>query len=149
MKLSPLNLQDQLPRPTRRFPLLPILDVALILLFFGLFQSGFVVAPGLSLELPRTAGEPVDHAARFRILTVEEVEGSELLIFEGRVLNLAGLERLLPTLEKPTRDEVLLIRLDRRVSLETLVRISEVARDAGFERIHLAAESAPAAAAPF
>jgi biopolymer transport protein ExbD len=147
MITRPFNFETHLTRPHSRLDLVPFVDVGVILLFFGLLGSRFVLAPGvaINLRLPATAAATLDALPTSRVLTVMEVEGHEMLIFEGRILNLASFERLLKEQAADFSGDVLLVRLDRDVSTSLLARVCELAAHAGFNQVLLAAEPEPAA----
>lgn len=146
MITRPFNFEAHLRRPTARLEVVPFINVCLILLFFALLHSRFVVAPGVSLALPTTKAEPMDAVATSRVLTVKEVQGGEMLIFEGRILKLESFEKALAGFTAGAPGEVLLVRADRDVSVQLLVRVCELAERAGFQRVQIAAEPEKAAA---
>jgi biopolymer transport protein ExbD len=136
----PFNFESHVTPPPTGLDVISFVNVCALLLFFGLLGSRFVIAPGLKLELPTTAGQPPDALVAPRVLTVSEVDGREMLIFEGRILNLAAFERLLRDPAGTFGGEALLVRSDRDVSMALLVRVTEVATKAGFSDVLLAAE---------
>jgi biopolymer transport protein ExbD len=142
MITRPFNFESHLTPPRSGIDLLPLINVCVLLLFFALLGSRFVLAPGtaMKLQLPTTTGHPPDALATSRVLTVGEVEGREMLIFEGRILNLVSFERHLRERADIYRGEVLLVRMDRDVSMELLVRVTALAREGGFSDILVAAE---------
>lgn len=144
MITRPFNFEAHLTRPESRFDLVPFVNVGAILLFFGLLGSRFVLAPGMAINLPATSAMPQDALLTSRVLTVGEVEGRESLIFEGRILNLASFERLLTEQANEFSGDVLLVLMDRDVSMVLLVRVCELAKRAGFNQVLLAAEPEPA-----
>lgn len=150
MITRPFDFEVHLAKPESRLDLVPFLNVGVILLFFGVLGSRFVLAPGvaINLRLPATATTPPDALPTSRVLTVGEVEGREMLIFEGRILNLASFERLLREKAAEFSGDVLLVRMDRDVSTSLLARICELAKHAGFNQILLAAEPEAAASPP-
>ena len=61
---APLNLRQFLKAPPTGLDPVPVLDLLLIGLFFALFNSQFILPPGLTIELPQAgarelAGVPV------------------------------------------------------------------------------------------
>jgi biopolymer transport protein ExbD len=135
--LRPFNFRERMRPPAKGFDPVGLVDVCLIILFFLLLGSRFVMAPGITLRLPQTRGEGLAAATSFRVLTIGEAQGSEVLLFEGRLLTLDGFERVLAG---EGGSGSLLVRLDRGVSVETLVRVADIARQAGFDQVQIAAE---------
>lgn len=137
MITSPLDLKSHIRKPTRHFDVAPLFDVLLIGLFFGLFWSDIVIAPGLTINLPNARTHELSGSPASAVLTVRP---NEMFLFEGRILSP---ESLGPALREQvmTRGPVhLLIQFDRDVSVQTFLSISETAREAGVARIVLAAK---------
>ncbi len=147
MITRPFDFAAQIKHPRSGIDLVPFFDVCVILLFFGMFGSRFVLAPGVAVDLrpPATAGVPRDALPTSRVLTVSEIDGRAMLMFEGRILDVAKLERFLAERAGQYQGEVLLVRMDRDVSMVLFVRVLEVAKRAGFDQILLAAEPESAA----
>jgi biopolymer transport protein ExbD len=131
MITRPLDLASRLRPPPRNFDALFLVNGALLVLFFLLFGSRFVLAPGLGVnfKLPEMAGA-VDGAARTTV--VISVPSSNMVLVEDGLLNYAQLG---DWLKKRARDEkglALLVRANRGVPLEDVAAISAMATRAGF-----------------
>lgn len=138
MITRPLELQSRLKRPSLWVNPLPLFDVLAIVLFFSLLSSQFVLSPGLTINLPEGGTGPGLPASA--VLTVRT---SEMLFFEGRNLNMAALAPALRDhVEQrgPRGDSNLLIYIDRDVPVQTLLAVTEIAREQGIDRVQLAAE---------
>lgn len=154
---SPLDLRTRLPRPETGFDWIPLLDLILIGLLFGLVGHRIVFAPGLALELPVAA--QVDPALGLDLPSASppglpgEVADAVLTVYpnmiflEGRKIPLARLQNALEnsfqersTSVAPAPSRVLLVKLDRDAPVQQLLDICEIARAAGFARVQLAAE---------
>lgn len=146
MITRPFNFVAQVRQTRAGIDLVPFVDVCIILLFFGLFGSRFILAPGVAvdLQLPAASGAPPDAVPTSRVLTVGEVGGREVLMFEGRILDLEKFERFLKERAGRFEGEVLLLRMDRDVSMVFLTRVMETAKIGGFARALLAVEPEPA-----
>lgn len=137
MITRPLDLQSHLNAPASRINPVPLLDIIFIAIFFALSGSNFVLAPGLTINLPQGEGEMMPGLPTSADLTVVS---DKMLLFQERILNL---DTLKPALEKHVeqRGETnLLIYFDRKVSVQTLLSVSALAREAGVKRVHLASE---------
>jgi biopolymer transport protein ExbD len=147
MITRPFNFSAHVTPPPSGLDVVPFINVCALLLFFGLLGSRFVLATGsaMKLELPTTAGASTDALPTSRVLTASEVDGREMLIFEGKILNLDAFERMMKDRNRAHAGEILLVRADRDVSLRLLVRINEAAAHAGFSDVLLAAEPEQAA----
>lgn len=135
MITRPLELQSRLKAPSKRINSLAFFDVLLIAFFFSMLSSHFVLSPGLTINLP-TGGSGAGLPAS-AVLTVHT---DEMLLFDGRILNMTGLAGALREHVKGPGEANLLIRFDRHVSIQTLLGVAEVARTEGVARIQLAAE---------
>ena len=131
MITHPLDLASRLRPPPRSFDHLFLLNGGLIVLFFFLFGSRFVLAPGLGVgfKLPRMAGA-IDGARAATV--VISVPRSNMVLAEDGMLNYAQLRGWLQQRARKEPGLELLVRADRSVPLEDLGVIAEMARAAGF-----------------
>ena len=143
MKLQKLELEKEIPPPTK-MSFWPVLDVLAILVFTSVFGSKFVVAPGLTLSLPEMDTPVVEKASEYHVLTIGELDGKEMIIFQDSILDLESFKRRLDSAERrPPPGTVLLALLDSSVSMKTLAPLSEIATNAGYENIQIATEERP------
>lgn len=140
MKILSLNLEREIPEPVS-VGFWGFLDACLIGLFFALFGSKFIITPGLIVDLPRLESTRVVAVApEYDVLTVGEVEGEEMILFEGRILTLDKFESFLEKRGVIDSRATLLLRVDAYVSMQTLASLVEAASDAGYNRIQIATE---------
>jgi biopolymer transport protein ExbD len=118
----------------------PFIDACLIVIFFSLFGSSYVFAPGITLRLPQSRTAAADALPVYEVLTVGEIEGSERILFDGRIFNLETFEQSLLQAGPGRGDTTLLVRMGEDVSIGTLARVCDIARAAGFREIQIAAE---------
>ena len=143
-----LNLEKELPKPAR-LNLWPFLDLMAIGLFFTLFSSKFVMAPGLILDLPEVGNPQVAIAPIYEVITVTEVKGEEMIFFQDSALELESFGKMIESRARPPRNATLLVKADARVSMQTLSALSELAVKAGYARVQLATEETQAGPNPF
>jgi biopolymer transport protein ExbD len=131
MITHPLDLASKLRPPPRSFDSLFLVDGALIIVFFVLFGSRFVLAPGLgvSFRLPEMAGAV---AAAAPTAVVISLPRSDMVLVDDGMLDYAQLEGWLERRARSEKGLALLVRADRRVPLEDLGVIAEMAANAGF-----------------
>lgn len=131
MITHPLDLASRLRPPPRSFDMLFLLNGGLIVLFFFLFGSRFVLAPGLGVDfkLPRMAGAIEGATAATVVISVPR---SNMVLAEDGMLNYAQLGDWLKKRASQEKGLGLLVRADRSVPLEDLGVIAEMARVAGF-----------------
>lgn len=131
MITHPLDLAARLRPPPRSFDALFLVNGALLVLFFFLFGSRFVLAPGLGVDfkLPEMTGA-VEGAAR--ALVVISLPRSDVVFVPDGMLNYAQLRGWLQKRSRNDKGLALLVRADRRVPLEDMGIIAEMAGQAGF-----------------
>lgn len=142
MITRPLDLASKLRPPPRNFDLVFLVNVGLIAVFFGVFGSRFVLAPGLGLDfrMPEMAGAMSGAAATTHVISVPRSG----LFFADGAMNVAQLRAWLETQAKSVKEPVLLIRASANVPLTDLTELSAMAREAGFVRVIVGAQE-PAA----
>lgn len=143
-----LDLEKELPRPVR-LNFWPFVDILAIGLFFALFSTKFVMAPGLILDLPEVDDPQVATSSVYEVMTVTEVKGEEMIFYQNSVLNLESLGRLMAGKDRPPKNATLLVKADTRVSMQTLSELTELAIAAGYARLQLATEEAQSVGDPF
>lgn len=149
MIVQPFNFTARLKQTSVGFDIVPFIDFCLLLVFFTVLGSRFVVAPGLTVNLPAMQAATSDAVPTSRVLTVGEVEGRELIIYDNRVQSLKTLADSFAEHPAAAPGEVLLLRLKRDVSVQLLVQINELAAQAGFSAVQIAAEPEQASASSF
>ncbi len=139
MRLLSLKLASEVPKGAG-LNFWPFFDLCVIGLFATLYGSNFVIAPGISIELPRSSNVQSAVAQRLEVMSVDEVSGEEQIYFEDRLLKLATLEKMLRIRGAPADNVTLLIRIDAKVSAQTITSIFEIAEAAGYPNVQLATE---------
>jgi biopolymer transport protein ExbD len=147
MITRPLDLAAKLRPEPRSCDWLFFVNGGLIVMFFSLFGSKFVLAPalGLDFQLPVEAGAMAEARPPTSFISVT----SSGQIFAGDGLRtIAQLQGWLrQEVAAARRPPVLLVRANRGVRVDILTEITSVARSAGFTGVLLAAvEPAPAGA---
>lgn len=150
MVTRPLDLASRLRRPSAPWDWLHVVNAGLIALFFVLFQSKHVIAPGIvitenqraarALRLPAVPGA-VELGGT--VALVVSVMGRDLVFTEDGKYTFAEFARWLQARRVPGGSARLLVRADDAVSLNDFSAIFDAASAAGFT-VQLAAEPAPA-----
>ena len=142
----PLNLRSYMQRPDLRFNSVPFLDVCIIVLFFALANSRFILASGVGidfkeLDLPQAGESLVAGRPTVGNFTMVSFRQDDIIMFEGGRYLLDRVERPLQRYveQNGLEGSVLLIKLDRSVPTEQLLRLCEIARRAGFSGVQIAA----------
>jgi biopolymer transport protein ExbD len=133
MITHPLDLATKLRPPPRSFDML--------VLFFLLFGSRFVLAPGLGItfRLPEMAGALEGAAAATVVISVPR---SDMVLVEDGMYNYAQLRGWLQKRARQEKSPVLLVRADRGVPSEDMGIIADMAVQAGFAGVQWAMEPA-------
>jgi biopolymer transport protein ExbD len=143
MITRPLDLASRPRRPPRNFDAFYFINAGLIVLFFLLFGSRFVLAPGLGVglkggfALPAMAGAQADAVATNVFVSVPRP--GVALVDEGMV-NYTRLGGWLQARAKEHKQPALLIRADRRVPMQDIADIRSLATAAGFVYVQVAFE---------
>ncbi len=141
MITRPLDLAARLRPEPRSFDWLFFVNGGLLALFFGLFGSHFVLAPGMSLNfrLPTVPG--ADGNARPPTHVISVINSEQIFTVDGqrKLSELKGW--LLQQKKDPARKSLLLVRGSADGQISVLAEISSAASAAGFEVLWAAGES--------
>lgn len=155
MITRPLELESRLSTPPRDLDFVAWVNVGLIVLFFGLFGSRFVLEPGLPVEVG-DAGRlrlpqldlAADDASSGPASVVVSYRRDNVILFEGGMYSLSALEKQMAGYAKKHPGAVMLVRADRQVSMQAFLDLCSMARGVGFAKVVVAAE-AQGPASPF
>lgn len=147
MITRPLDLSSRLrPPPTRGFEFLFYVNGGFIVLFFGLFGSRFVLSPGLgvSFDVPAMVSAMPGAVATDVVIAIK---GADMAFVEGAKVNYAGLRRHLGERAQAAREQGrpalrLLVQADAALTTKDLAEVYDMAREAGFASVQIAAEPA-------
>lgn len=139
MITRPLDLASRLSPEPRNLDLLFYINVGLLVLFFSLFGSRFVLAPGLGVDfrLPQAAGARAGATGTTCYISV--LRSGQILTDNG-LLSMAELPNWLKARARRDRQPVLLIGASDQVPVADIAKICSLAAGAGFARVQLAAE---------
>ena len=132
MITRPLDLASRLRPEPRSFDALFFVNAGFLVLFFFLFGSRFVLAPGFGVDirLPTVAG--VNANARPPTHVISVLSSGQIFTSDG-VCTIAKLEKWLAAHVNEAKDPVLLVRGDGGVPASVIAEISSAARKAGFK----------------
>jgi len=150
MITRPLELSSRLSHPARDWDWLFFVNVGLIVLFFDLLGSRFVLAPGLGTDF-RMPVMPAAKAGASVTTHVISVKRGPLIFTDTGNLSMPQLKVWLKDAARGSKEPILLVRASSEVTFEDLTEITTSAQQAGFIRIVLGAEApseGPAAATP-
>lgn len=145
MITQPLELQSRLSPTPRDLDFFAWVNIGLIVLFFALLGSRFVLAPGLpvglggdnSLDLPQLAGATSGVAPASVVVSYRR---DNVILFEGGMYNLVELKKHMEAYALKHPGAVMLVRADRQVSMQAFLDLCEMARSVGFAHVLAAAD---------
>lgn len=145
MITGPLELRSRLSAPPRDLDFFAWVNAGVIVLFFGLLGSRFVLAPGLpvgvagdsELVLPQMASA-TDSAGPASV--VVSYRRDNVILFEGGKYTLHELRKHMEAYTKQHPGAVMLVRADQQVSMQAFLALCEMAREVGFANVLAAAE---------
>jgi len=111
-------------------------DIVLLLLIFFLLSSTFIVQPGIKVRLPRSETTEVTSEKN---VTISITRDGSYYLNEERV-TLSTLPALLRQKFAFGTEQVVVIKADRDVTLQSAVDVMDIARSVGFERFSIATE---------
>jgi biopolymer transport protein ExbD len=139
MIARPLDLASRLRPPSHGMGSLHYVNVILLVIFFSLLGSRFVLSPGLGIdfELPTLDGARAGAAQTPYYINV--LRSGQIFTDDGLV-DMGQLDGWLKARAARELHPTLLIRASSEVSLSELVEIRGAARAAGFGKVLIGAE---------
>ena len=144
MITRPLDLASKLRLEPRNFDFLFFFNVGVIVLFFTLFGSRFVLAPGLGVDF-QMVQVPTSALGVARTTTTISVKRDGQIFAPTGTVTLPQLRDWLRVQAKLFKVPVLLVRADGSVPMEVLAGVCSAAHEAGFAHVQLGAEAIPTA----
>ena len=138
MITRPLDLASRLRPEPRRLDTLFYVNVGVLVLFFDVLGSRFVLAPGLGVDFQVPTMPSVSGA--FTTSTISVKNSGQ--IFADGLLSLPQLHEWLKAEAKRNKHPSLLVRMSAGVPVSLQTDIVSAAREAGFQSVMLAAEEA-------
>ncbi len=116
-------------------------DIVMQLLIFFLLSSSFVIMPGVKVQLPKAQTTEVQTDRN----TVITLTGSGRIFLNLDEVTKATLaQRLIPVLDKD-RNQVVILKAEKTVSLQSAVDVIDIAKGVGAQRFMIATEPAEGA----
>lgn len=117
-------------------PLTSLIDIVFLLLVYFLLTTNFMVDEGIDINLPNAEASRAQ--TRKEITVYVDSNGDAYM--ENRKYTLDELFGRLRARIGKNRDQLVVIKADRSVVLDKAVRVMDVAKAAGVERLALATE---------
>jgi biopolymer transport protein ExbD len=123
-------------RPRITIPLTALIDIVFLLLIYFLLASNFVTQEGIDINLPKVKSVGLS-SPRLTVVTVDK-EGR--FFFNDTLVDDRLLLDTLRTRLQLSPDRDVIIRADRMVLYDRVIKAMDIARQAGGEKLHLAIE---------
>ncbi|HUT85435.1 MAG TPA: biopolymer transporter ExbD [Elusimicrobiales bacterium] len=112
--------------------MIPLIDIALILLIIFMIISPFLVQSQMNVKLPTsTQGQQATTEEVIKI----EIEKSGRMTVEGKRTSLANLEKELILRLSKSSGKVIMVQADKEVDIQTVVTIFDTAKKLGAGRL--------------
>ena len=111
-------------------------DIVLLLLIFFLLSSTFIVQPGIKVKLPKSESSEVTSDKN---IAISITRGGEYYLNEERVL-LSSLPALLSQKFVFGKEQIVVIKADYDVTLQSAVNVMDIAKNVGFDKFSIATE---------
>jgi biopolymer transport protein ExbD len=129
-------IQKKKPRYQIQVPLTSLIDIVFLLLVYFLLTTNFMVDEGIKVKLPQAqAAAP---QTQQEITVYVDKEGRSFLINQEISLDL--LFKRLKEMIGEQEDRLVVVKADRSVILNKVVKVMDVAKSAGAGRLCLATE---------
>ncbi len=120
--------------------LVTLLDVVLLLLIFFMLTTSFVLQSGIEVKLPQAATTQVKSTREITITISKENQ----IYLNQKKIDFAGLPAALKNLLQDDKGEqLLIIRADKEVLHGTVVKIMDLSKRLGVEKLAIATEARP------
>ncbi|MDR1432876.1 MAG: biopolymer transporter ExbD [Puniceicoccales bacterium] len=134
----------RLREPDRRVELFNVLNVFALLLMFFAINSRFVLSAGVPIALPVFGGQ--EFSATAGVITVQS---EKFMVFNGNIFSLDTLAQGIGKFLRKNFGEnlgqaAILIRPDRSLPVDVLMKVCEIAKKSGYATVQIA--SAPPSA---
>ena len=114
-----------------------LIDVLFLLLIFFMVSSTFLEQPGMKLDLPSARASEATSAEQLTVFVGPEGE----ILFGERSLPVDSLEAAMREAAASADERTLVLKADREARHGTVVRVMDIAKRAGLERLVVATEA--------
>lgn len=136
-----MNFKRGTHRDDPEINLIPLIDVLLVILIFLMVTTTYARFSELQINLPEAQGETAKEEPLQLTVDISEQGRYEV---NGAVLGEVGVESIVRALlaaAGPEKDPVVVISADARATHQSVVRVMDAARRAGFPRVTFVTQS--------
>ncbi len=113
-------------------------DIVMQLLIFFLLSSSFVIMPGVKVQLPKAQ---TTEAQTDRNTVITLTGSGRIFLNLDEVTKATLAQKLIPVLDKD-RNQVVILKAEKTVSLQSAVDVIDIAKGVGAQRFMIATEPA-------
>ncbi len=114
----------------------PMADIVFLLLIFFMLSSSFIVQPGIRLRLPKAVSSEIDLG---RSVIVDISVAGSLFVNDAKV-SMEELPQALSIALSAAKEKMAIIKADRKVPHGMVVKVMDMAKLSGAERLVIATE---------
>lgn len=115
-----------------------LIDVMFLLLIFFMVSSTFIEQPGMKLELPESKSATIEQIKEL----VLEITADQRMLLNQDPVTLEDLEGKIKALFPNLAEKSLVLKADRSVPHGTVVKVMDIAKLSGIEKLIIATRSA-------
>lgn len=116
--------------------LAPMTDMVFQVLLFFILSSSFIVEPGIKVNLPKSQTSEIQVQQKLMIT----VDKNQQIFIENKVVPLENLEEKIKLLLPYYSEKLVIIRADKSIPHGLVVKIMDIAKLAGAEKLAIATE---------
>ena len=114
----------------------PLADIVFLLLIFFMLSSTFIVSPGIKLKLPKAISSEIELG---RTVIIEMPLGGGIFVNNAKV-DFNELPQILDLTLSKAKEKVVIIKADKKIQHGFVVKVMDMAKIAGAQRIIIATE---------
>ncbi len=121
---------DMTNKPIKMFSFSSMTDIVMLLLIFFLLTSQFVVTTGVKVKLPGAKNNEQSAPSKL----VVSITSNDKVYFGRKEIGVDGLALAIAEKNMKGTNANLIIRADKAVKIETVIKVIDAAKGAGIER---------------
>ena len=124
------------PRQKVVIPLTPLIDIVFLMLIYFLLTTNFMVEEGVNIKLPQAKASAPQIEEEITVYIDQEGR----ILLKNKEVSLPKLFDALKELIGENPEKVVMVKADRSVTVDKVVKVMDVAKAAGAGRLVLATE---------
>jgi len=121
---------DMTNKPIKMFSFSSMTDIVMLLLIFFLLTSQFIVTTGVKVKLPGAKNNEQSAPSKL----VVSITSNNKVYFGRKEIGIDGLALAIAEKNKKRTNANLILRADKAVKIETVIKVIDAAKGVGIER---------------